>query len=454
MLACLLVAMVILMAVPMAASAASGIQGTPQWSGAAFMGTDTFYGGANIVAYTAGSTAKLTALVKNEGAVDATIREAKIKFDWGGVFAATNAPTQLKAGETGIFTFEFTVPEVAVATNTAMHSYDVIVSYQNQGTNYVRNSAAWDDAVFSAGTTYQLDQPNIVPGSVRVYFIDTLPTPDTITEQTTGWVMDERLGTITFGAAVPGTTAIRADYQYCEAVTGTVDGVNKVFYTTQKPLVDGSLKVYLRNDTTQKFEAAAAGWTVDLETGKITLASAPSTVQSVRVAYEYWSRWPTSTGTNFVVYSADQAGAVDASQKYNSMNNNYPGYLFTPGTVAAKAQEEAAVTAAKAAADYKAGDFVNAKTGYEAAVVSLQAAIDADSTLNTPVETALLGLLSGADDVVNAYGDKLKGEASMDKNIGVFYIMLGVSTLLAGLAGILWAYSRLVAAKGQRQQQI
>ena len=41
----------------------------------------------------------------------------------------------------------------------------------------------------------------------------------------------------------------------------------------------------------------------------------------------------------------------------------------------------------------------------------------------------------------------------MYKNLGVFYIMLGVATLLAGLGGILWAYSRLVAAKGPKQQR-
>jgi hypothetical protein len=445
LLACLMVVMAILMAVPMGSSAASGIQST-QWSGAAFMGVDNFYGGANVVAYTAGSTAKLTALVKNEGAVDATIREAKIRFDWGDVFAATNAPTQLKAGETGVFTFEFTVPDVAVATNTAMHSYDVIVGYQNQGTNYVRNLAAWDDGVFSAGTTYQLDHQNLIPGSVKVWFEDAAA--HTITEQTTGWVTDDRIGTITFGAAIPVGATVRTDYQYGEAVTGTVDGVNKVFYTTQKPLADGSVKVYLRNDTTQKFDPAATGWTVDLETGKITLASAPSTVQSVIVGYEYWSRWPTSTGTNFVVYSADQAGAADSAQTYNSMNTNYPAYLFTPGTVAAKAREEASVTAAKAAADYTAGDFANAKTGYETAVTSLQAAIEADATLNTPVETAVMGLLSGADDVVNAYAGKLKGEASMDKNVGVFYIMLGVAVILAGLATIIWAFAQFVVARG------
>jgi len=441
----------------MGASAASGIQST-QWSGAAYMGPDTFYGGGDVVAYTAGSTAKLTALVKNEGVVDATIKEAKIKFDWGGVFLATNSPAQLKAGETGVFTFEFTVPEVAVATNTVKHSYDVIVGYQNQGTSYVRNLAAWDNGVFSAGTTYLLDHQNLIPGSMKVWFEDTAA--HTITPQTTGWVTEDRLGTITFTSAIPVGATVRADYQYGEAVTGTVDGVNRVFYTTQRPMVDGSLKVYLRNDTTQKLDPAATGWTVDLETGKITLASAPITVESVIVGYEYWSRWPTSSGTNFVVYTADQAGTMDSAQKYNSMNTNYPAYLFTPGTAAAKAREEASVAAAKAAVANSNGDFANAKAGYEAAVAKLQSAIDADATLNTPVEAALMGLISSAEPVVDAFAAKLNadakqadGEASMYKNLGVFTILLGVATLLAGLGGILWAYSRLVEAKGPKQQQ-
>ena len=459
LLACLSVVMVILMAVPMGASAASGIQST-QWSGAAFMGVDTFYGGANVVAYTAGSTAKLTALVKNESAVDATIKESKIKFDWGGVFLATSAPTQLKAGETGVFTFEFTVPDVAVATNTAMHSYQVVVGFQSQGTSYVTTSQAGDFLGNGDGANqnFYCTVTPVLTSSVKVYWLDTTATPDTITvKDSSSFNFEPQTGHITFGTAPAVGVQVWADYQSFENA-GAGDGLNKVFYTNSAPLVDGSLKVSIGNATTTAFPDAATGWTVDLETGKITLVSAPSSFETVYVTYEYWSRWPISTGTNFVVYSADQAGAVDSSQKYNSMNTNYPAYLFTPGTVAAKAREEASVSAAKAGVDYTAGDFVNAKTGYDTAVTSLQAAIDSDATLNTPVETALMGLLSGADDVVNAYAGKLNaeakqanGEASMYKNLGVFYIMLGVATLLAGIGGILWAYSRLVAAKGPKQ---
>ena len=58
------------------------------------------------------------------------------------------------------------------------------------------------------------------------------------------------------------------------------------------------------------------------------------------------------------------------------------------------------------------GDFAAAKTDYDAAVASLQSAIDADATLNTPVETALMGLLSSAEPVVDAYAAKLNAEQS------------------------------------------
>ncbi len=74
------------------------------------------------------------------------------------------------------------------------------------------------------------------------------------------------------------------------------------------------------------------------------------------------------------------------------------------------------------------------------------------------MENSLLGLLSSAEPVIDAFAAKLNaeakqadGQASMYKNLGVFYIMLGVATLLAGIGGVLWAYSRLVAAKGPKQ---
>jgi hypothetical protein len=279
----------------------------------------------------------------------------------------------------------------------------------------------------------------VLAASLKVYWRDTTaPWPDVITfKDPSTYTVDPYLGRITFGAAPPALTDIYVDYQYFQSL-GAGDGVKAVFFTASSPVVDGSLQVYVANSATGAF-SLASGSTADLETGKITLASAPTSFETVYATYEAWTRWGVWSATDLAVYSADQAGVVGSSQKYNTMNTNYPAYLFTPGTAAAKAREEASVSAAKAAVEYNNGDFVNAKIDYDAAVTSLQAAIDSDATINTPVEAAIMGLLSGADDVVN---------------IGVFYIMLGVATLLAGLAGLLWAYSRLVAAKGPRQQQM
>jgi hypothetical protein len=459
LLACLSVVMVILMAVPMAASAASGIQST-QWSGAVFMGTDDFYG-TGVVAFEAGSAAKLTALVKNEAAVDATIKEAKIKFDWGVTVTATSAPTQLKSGETGVFVFDFTVPETTVATNTSVHNYQVIVGYQNQGTSYVKdyNPIVLFPALGhtrlgvgdGANKDFSTGSAPVLTSSLKVYLQNTTVSPNTVALQDpSSYAIDARAGKITFSTAPAAGVWVYAEYTSFEWL-GTGTGTNNVFYTASSPVVDGSLQVYIANDTAETF-VQATGWSFDTETGKITLASSPGAYESVYATYTYSSRWATVTGNDFVVYSADQADAIGLSVTYDSMNTNYPAYLFTPGTVAAKAAEEAEVSNEKADAEYENGDFAAAKTDYDAAVTGLQSAIDADATLNTPVETALMGLLSGADDAVNAFAHKMDGQASMAKNIGVFYIMLGVAVLLAGLAGLLWAYSRLVAAKGPRQQ--
>ena len=146
-------------------------------------------------------------------------------------------------------------------------------------------------------------------------------------------------------------------------------------------------------------------------------------------------------------------------QQFANLDNEYSqsDYLF-PSTAGSNGIEVAYTLRDKAAAEYAAGDFASAKTDYQAALDKLTAAQTGDVALNSSVETALTGLLTKADTVVDAYAAKLNaeakqanGEASMDKNIGVFYIMLGVATLLAGLAGLLWAYSRLVAARGPRQ---
>jgi hypothetical protein len=452
-LACLLVLAAIVVSIPMTAMAAINTPG--KWAVPVYQGTDSYYA-ADVIAFEAGTTAKLTVQVYNDQGVDVIIKEPKIILDWGATHLATVAPSLLKAGETGTVSFEVPVP--ATATNAVLHNYRVLVGYQRQDTNYVKSVDAGRLLGFGNGVTTVFNTTlfPVLGSSLKVYWRDTVPTPDTVTlRDPSTYVLDGRTGKITFGSAPALGIEVWADSQYFTSV-GSGNGINKIFFTASSPVVDGSLKVYLGNAVTETW-VEATGWTVDMETGKITLASAPSFLESVYVTYEYWTRWPVWSVTNFAVYSADQADAVALKVQFNDLDDQYPDYRI-PGTSGEKAYEEAIVLRNQADAKYAAGDFAGAKTDYGAAIAKMQEAWGADTTINTGVETSLLGLLSSAEPVIDAFGAKLNaeakqanGEASMYKNLGVFYIMLGVATLLAGIGGILWAYSRLVAAKGPKQ---
>jgi len=143
-----------------------------------------------------------------------------------------------------------------------------------------------------------------------------------------------------------------------------------------------------------------------------------------------------------------------AFQEYTALNANAPAFWVPLSTGGATAASNAAVLAAGGNARYAAGDFAEAADLYDQAVTQLKQAYAANNTLSLTAETAIAGLASNAAPAIDAYGKKLNGEAaaahgqaSMYKNVGVFTILLGVATLLAGIGGILWAYSRLVEAR-------
>jgi hypothetical protein len=272
------------------------------------------------------------------------------------------------------------------------------------------------------------------------------------------------LGTVAWIAPYAPAGTVFAAFKYIAAWTQG-DGTNAVFRfqtdETKLPIVDGSVIVCKRVDAgpIDSVTKVDTGWTVDLNTGTLTFTTAPAADEFVGVYYQYDNAF-TSAASNFAAYSADQASAMGLAIQYNNLNTNPPGsWLGAPfSTAGTQDKAAAAVLAAQAATKYAGGDFAGAKADYQSAVDKLNAAYTANSTLSNTAETTVADLLTKAGPVADAYAAKLNaeakqanGEASMDKNIGVFYIMLGVATLLAGLAGLLWAYSRLVAARGPRQ---
>ncbi len=447
-LACVLLLAVIL-AVPTTAAAA--INPGIVWSVPVYQGPDNYYGGANVVAFTAGSTANVTVQVTNDQPVDVTIKEAKILVDWGLPEFQGTGPAVLRPGEVGSFTFAVAVP--ANASSAVLHSYQVKVGYQRQDAGYVWNYQANQTLGTGNGVNLQFQVPAlhrpILASSLRVYLV----TPTTITvADPSSYLLTPYTGLVTFSTAPALGTEVHADYQYFQ-VAGAGDGVKTVFITPNKPVVDGSLQVFVGNPTTGEFNPAT-GWTADYETGKITMPAAPTSFQVVYVTYQSWTRWPVVAANNLAVYGTDQAAAMTSFQEYTALNANAPAFWLPLSTAGATAKADAAVLAAQANARYAAGDFATAGDLYDQAVTRLKAAFQANASLSNTAESAVATLVQNAAPVVQAYGNKLNGEAeaargqsSMYKNVGVFSILLGVATLFAGIGGILWAYSRLVEAR-------
>ena len=361
---------------------AAGAINSVMWAAPVYQGYDAYYG-SNVVAVTAGSTANVTVQVSNDQDVEVTIREARITLDWGADVAGAG-PAELQPGETGTFTFAVAVPPGA--SNTALHTYQVKVGYQRQGVEYTTSYRGGDPIGNGDGASLQFyaSSDPILQSSLEVYWRDTIPNPDVTTLQDPStYVVYPLTGRIIFAVAPPVGTEVYADYQYFQAI-GFGNGANTVFYTGSQPVVNGSLQVYVGNAGGGTF-TAAAGWTADYETGRITMASAPTSFEEVYATYEHWTRWPVSAGTNLAVYSSDQADAMDSAQQYSLMEATYPDSLFTGATAAAMARNEATLLAATAATEYASGDFAAASTHYAAALTAMQSAIDTLASGTPPV---------------------------------------------------------------------
>jgi hypothetical protein len=442
LLACLMVVMALLMAFPMVSSAAIVVTGE-NWYGTTYVGTDTFYG-VSVNAFEAGTNARVGFNIQNTFDYDVNIKAVTVKFDWGAAYNATSFPPTLAVGQGGTVLFDFAVPSTD-GINATVHGYELKVAYESADAPAIVTSAvASDTGTGVANQVVNLASTPVEPGSVAVYVNGGL--------WTSGFSQDLYLNRVTFTTAVPLGQNITIYYKYGELLFAG-NGSLKTGYLDHFPAASVDAPFIRDSISLQSNSVAADGYAVNLDTGRVALtaATAPGGWQSVYVSYTYYPTW-TSTGTNIAVYSADQADAQALNVQLTNMNNNTPSTWLPFTTVGDQAQQESDVLKAQADAKYVAGDFAGAETDYQSAIDKLNEARTANATVSTTAETGILGLLDGADKVVNAYGSKLKGEAAMDKNVGIFYIMLGVAVLLAGIATIIWSFSRYVAAKGPRQQ--
>lgn len=437
---------VVLMAIPMTASAAIVVSGV-NWYGTTYKGTDAFYGSPapTVTAFAAGSKANVAFNIQNTFGYDVNIKSVRVKFDWGQTYDATSAPAALKAGESSVVEFAFDVPSTE-GINAVLHNWELKVAYESQDASAIVLKQV-DTAVGSgvANQVVTLTQTAVEPDSVVIYVNGTA--------WTSGFGVNLYSHSVTFTTPVTAGQNITIEYRYGELLFNG-DGTLSVGYLDHMPAASCDAPFVRDSIAVQHTSLAAGAYSVDLNTGRVALLDAPTPWQSVYVSYVYYPT-VTLTGTGVAVYSADQASAQALAVQLAALNANAPVFWLPLSTAGAADKTQSAVIGAQAATKYAAGDFAGAKSDYLSAVDNLTAAYAANGALSTTAETAVSALVKDAAPVIDAYANQLNGEAksaegqaTMYRNVGVFSILLGVATLLAGLAGILWAFSRLVDARG------
>lgn len=161
--------------------------------------------------------------------------------------------------------------------------------------------------------------------------------------------------------------------------------------------------------------------------------------------------WDFFGGANkwkFIVYSTDQADALDLQTKYNSYVSSYPLSYFTD-TDARQLAGQAQIEGAMASSDYAdRQDYASAKSRYQTALNLYSQALTAEknyqatlqnATLNTTLtanEAALINakanqtranatLVEANAAVITANATKIQAEAALTKAYGFYFIGLG-----------------------------
>lgn len=456
-----------------------------KWDGAYFEGTDDFYHGDNVIAFTENSTATVQFVYVNQTGSD-IMAKPFVQMDWGTRYYGTEV--SMAAGESAPLAVQFTVP-TAAAAGLVEHGYNIGVEYQRDAVNYNVESVIGEEIDGLTGTThtyYTLDESPMVASSLQVW--ESTDGVAWSAVASTAYTLNAWTGVIDFGT-VSTATDFLFNYNYYEDL-GTGDGVTTVFSLSHSPAsgygeVIGTPTVYIE-DFTAKSVTATTAFSFDVMSGEVTLTTAPSPDQAVLASYSFYDAIPAGQqitnvnyGAQFVVYGADQTAAAQSYGLADALSEKVwdylPGWYMSDSELnidsggdilVGSATDNAAATGDAALEEgqrlYAIGDFVGAKTQFDAAQTSYQAAIDAQTALLGTVETGVTGLITGASNWLDAQAangtalaDAQKAQAQAESNkankYGTFLILAGVGVILVGVGGLLWGCSRVMGARKANQ---
>jgi len=167
-----------------------------------------------------------------------------------------------------------------------------------------------------------------------------------------------------------------------------------------------------------------------------------------------WSRawnWPT-VDYKFVVYSTDQADALDLSEECDSYAITYPSDYFT-NVNASQLRGQAAIEADLGDTYYTRGEYDSAKTQYETALDLYDQALTAEKEWRTKAEEAELNvtLTEAAAYMTYANAAMKQAEAAMKQadaavNQSYAWMFFGIGFIFMGIATIIYASKKPKAA--------
>jgi len=151
-------------------------------------------------------------------------------------------------------------------------------------------------------------------------------------------------------------------------------------------------------------------------------------VEYVVSSVVYWIT-PIPSGSNFAVYSADQADYQNLKKEYDSWRDSYaPGGLMAFFGMTAKAREmwtKAAVESYLGRESYRIASFSDAKTHYQTALNQTKEAISTDVDKSASFEDALVGLVDAGKNFLS-----MQGYAYIIFSIGFLFMGIGAMIYL------------------------
>jgi hypothetical protein len=198
-------------------------------------------------------------------------------------------------------------------------------------------------------------------------------------------------------------------------------------------------EIFTVSFTASATEAVSSEWTHEyrIYVEYVNATSGPTEI--VGTWSRSWNSW--SPAYLFVVFSTQQANAVDLSQECDSYADTFPTWGFS-NINASQLAGQASIEASMGDIYYSRGDYASAETKYQTALDLYSQALAAERKWQTKVEEAELEIALTEAEANLATANALLREADAAVNQSYSWMLLGLGFVFMGVATIVYAYRK------------